>query len=431
MDAYGHNPKDFSLEEASGLPMPTLMGDFYREPDDITRGLSLPAGDSMGMPMDDFMLKGADFYGMPDVVRGVSMPSDFGLGGDFSAPPGFGMDFDKGMYGGGILEAPHEAGVQNEERFQFIGFAPPAPSDPFFTYAQTTLFVFCDRPHSLMNCLLDFFSTQVVASITKMNHTKLTIKADVFIDNAMCTLKARGYQQESGKIALEIQKRSGDSITFAGVYRGASKHISGNFAVEQRGMPEDNVGLLAPPLLAPLPRGKVVAQDYWPLLDMAGQTHSPSLQVESAIALAAMTADPEVVHALCSEPQAMQDIAKLLEPDTLDIVLPVSTLMLNITQSPYAAEHCEGLLRMLLEKVRRLPTFQGASALARRQFSQALAAATRSCRQRLPEQMAHQLAGEIVEVMSASQDPMGTVDSAYGSLQEAYFCLSTQGFSPY
>jgi len=423
-DAYSHL-KDFSLDEASGLPGTAwLAGDFYRENDDVTRGVTLGAA----LPIDDsFGLKhtaggSCDFYAAPPVVRGLNLGSDldFGLGADLLQPPGW--DLSKSSYGD--IPAPLQASAQNK-RFSDGDTPLQTPTDPFFTFEITTLFVLCDRPASLMNCLLEFLTTEVVASISKVNPIKFCIKADVFIDHVMCTLKARGYQQEPGKVALEIQRRSGDAIAFAGIYQRASKHLQNNFAITA-GMPQDSVGLLAspPPLL---PQGKVDLMDYAPLLDMARQSHLPDLQAESAATLASLTADPTVVDALCSEPGPIQDIAKLLDTDRLDIALPAGTLVSNLAQSRNGMEHFDGMLEKLLEKVRSLPGSPGsndASSQARRQFAKALAAGTQSCRQRLSEPMARQLAGEVLGMMSATQDAMGTDDSVYGNLQEAYFSLT-------
>jgi hypothetical protein len=354
MDHLGNDGHDFVLDEAAGLPMPTLMGDFYRETDNVTRGLTLP-------------------------VDGFDVPSDLRFGGfgfEYSSPAC--MD----SFGGFGVPIPQQASSWDGQQ-QFVdGFlAPLAPADPFFTFATTTLVVHCDRPSALMNSLLTFLATQVVSSISKVSERKLSLKADVFIHNVMCSLKARSYQQEPGVIALEIQKRSGDSLTFAGVYNAASRYLQANNFVIIRGMPEDSGGYLAPP---PLARGRVDLQDYSPLLDMARQSSMPDLQVEAAREFASLTMDPEVADALCSEPGPLKDMTMLLAPERLDIAVPAATLFFNLAQCPRAAA-CfdEGLVRKLQEKVQLLspsPSTSDASSLARQQLEQALAA-TQSWRQ--------------------------------------------------
>jgi len=270
----------------------------------------------------------------------------------------------------------------------------------------------------------------VVASITKVNHNKCCIKANVFVDNVMCTLKARGYQQEPGVMALEIQKRSGDSITFSGVYRMAAKYLneqslSAGFEVV-RGLPQDSLPCMQPLGLPPLPKGKVDVQDYAPLLDMASQTNMPDLQAEAAGALASSTADPEVADALSADQMAMEDIAMLLETDRLDISLPAAELVTNLARSPKAPEHFDRMLSPLVQKVNSfpiIPNSNDARYVAKRLFAEALATATASCRQQLSEQLVCQLAADLHRVMSSSKDPMGNPDAAYGNLQTAYFNL--------
>merc|ERR1719454_1610237 len=90
---------------------------------------------------------------------------------------------------------PQQPGLANK-RFHDDDLALPVPQDLFFSFAITTLIVLCDRPAALMNCLVTFLTTQVVASISKLNRRKCCLKADVIVDNVMCTLKARCYQQD-------------------------------------------------------------------------------------------------------------------------------------------------------------------------------------------------------------------------------------------
>jgi len=383
----------------------------------------------MDLSMDGcFGLKGGDIYGTSDVVRGMSLPSDFqqyGLGVDF-APESFGYDMD-------LKNTFAQATMQNVERFQEGDLALPRPTDAFFNFEVTTLYLATQRADLVMNTLHDFLSSMVVASITKVNQNKCCIKANVFVDNVMCTLKARGYQQEPGMMALEIQKRSGDSITFSGVYRKAAKYLNeqsllGGFQVVG-GLPQDALPAMGPLGLPTLPKGKVDVQDYAPLLDMASQTHMPDLQAEAAGALASSSSDPEVADALSSDAMAMEDIAMLLETDRLDISLPAAELVTNLARSPNAPEHFEGMLTNLVRKVQRFPVIPNsndARYVAKRLFAEAIATATASCRQQLSEQLMCQLAAELHTVMSASKDPMGNPDAAYGNLQTAYFNLMPQ-----
>merc|ERR1719171_2464864 len=106
-------------------------------------------------------------------------------------------------------------------------------------------------------------------------------------------------------------------MTFAGVFKKVSKHLSSSFVVS--GGPPEAFGN-ALPIPPDLHRGTVDANDFRPLLDMASQ-NCVDVQAEAASALASLAEDPQAANALCSEPGALEDISKLLEPDRLDVIL--------------------------------------------------------------------------------------------------------------
>jgi len=432
LDAMNEVGCSSGLDEASA--MPSLLGDFYYEPDDVTRGLTLfdtpgiltlfdTPGHSLTRLSDSLtpltrLSDGLTLFDTPGMGMNTDCSKGTGRSGD---TPGMGMDTDISQCTVGIAQ------VQTFDQFVGTDILPVVPADEFWTCGATTLYIQCDRPASLMNTFLQFLHTQVVRHKLKVTTKKYAIKADVYLDNVRCTLKARAYQQEPGKIAFEIQKRQGDSLAFAGVYRSAAKYLQQqNFRITS-GMPKDPVGGAGVPL--DFPRGKVDVRSYEPLLDMASLTESPKLQAESAVALAAATEDPAVVEALCSEVGPMQDITRLLEPECMDIVFPVAILLLNIARYSSSAAYLVnlGLLHTLLDKVRCLPTSPSptdASSCARQNFAQALALfATPSCRMQMSDQDAGNLAREVQQVMADSQDSC-SLDPAYGNLQTAYFNLA-------
>jgi hypothetical protein len=415
-----------------------MLGDFYREPDDICRGLTLPAQSSegmpLGLPMDGLFMKGGDCYAAPDAMRGITLADDFPQYGLGLAPPppafGCGMDFN---YPSKDLNIKDPFSQQATERFQEGHVAWPKPTDVFYPLEATTLNLLCYRVDLLMNTLLDFMNITVVSSSVKVNTKKCTIKANVFVDNVMCTLKARCYQlEEPGKVALEFQKRNGDGITFTGIYRKFAKHVEENYHLAGvqsiDGQPQEPLGI-APPPLPLIPKGKVDVQDYVALLDMAASSHMPDLQADAAGALASSSKDPEVADALTSDEMAMQDMAVLLEQDRLDIDLPAAELYSNLARSGNVHQHFDGLLGNLVRKVQRFPVIANshdAKYEAKRRFAEALATATACCRQRLSEQVVGQLAAEVHQVMSCSKDVYGNPDAAFGNLQTAYFNLAPQ-----
>merc|ERR1719277_1213932 len=76
-----------------------------------------------------------------------------------------------------------------------------------------------------MNRLLEYLQSEFALEILKFRSKKFSIKTNVFVNSAMCTLKARAYQRPQGEIALEFQRRSGDTVAFSGIYRKASNYL--------------------------------------------------------------------------------------------------------------------------------------------------------------------------------------------------------------
>lgn len=271
---------------------------------------------------------------------------------------------------------------QNQQ-FLDSDVAPPAPMDPFFCFAETTLFVFCDMHGSLMNFLLEFFATQVLASVAKVSQKKMCIKVDVFVANAMCTLKARAYyQQEFGRLVLEFQKRSGDALLFAEIYKQALKYLQlkcsqAGFSIMST-LPKDSANLQHMLTLPPRPKGTLAIPDISPLLELAKQTNSLTLQAESASALASLAADPEVADALATDSDVVGGIAQLLVPDCLAVALPTASLVFHLAQRFKATEHIaiHGMSPTLWQKLERWESCLDAkgAGLARQQCAETLAA---------------------------------------------------------
>jgi hypothetical protein len=378
-DEYGQND-DF---EASGFPSSVLSGDFYRESEDVTRGVSLPMGGfgpgdgfpSKGGfgPVDGFS-KGGDFYGQSeDVFRGLDNSQFHGLdlpSDKFGLPMGMGADLYPPLLKGADLCPPpfmedfpskHSSGKSPDPCFHDNDPALPAPDDEFFQYEITTLVILCDRAGLLMNALVACLETEVQGTITKLKRAKCCIKADVFIKNVMCSIKVKGYQQELGKLALEFQRRSGDSLAFSGVYGRAAKRLQPQFHIIA-GMPEDRcppgstfcwqdpnggMGVPPPPLLLPQGNTVVDVNMFGLQLDMAKEVNNPQSQAEAAAALATATEDPAVADAFCADIGAIQDIASLSCSDRREVSVPLNALLSNLSRSPYAEPHRDYLNSMI------------------------------------------------------------------------------------
>jgi len=459
--------QDEAPQMPTGFGSSSLFGDFYSAESPITRGVSMPTT-FHGRGMEHF---GGDCYTMPDVVRGVtcnqpsSLDVDFtggavdsqgfsldhkgsgteAFGGDYYARPDLNLlgqlsdlHFGAAASSAPVMESSAEPSLHiprnsqgslqattqsSNPRFSNNDLALRVPVDAFFTFEVTTLVVVGASPSGLMNSFLDFLTSEVVASILKVRQPKCSIKVDVFIDNVMCTLKARCYQLEPAKLALEIQRRKGDPVVFGELYDQASNYLQRRFSIE-RGMPlEPHKSSSSDSGVPSLPTQKLDLEDVRPFLDMARHSQSPQLQAEAAVALAALIQNANSIDILCSDSGAIADIAKLLEKEQLCIALPVAQLMLELAQGRNAAEHFRELLPKLLEKVRCLHASpsSSASSLAGRQYGQALAIATQSCKQQLSQETTSKLASDMADLMSATSN-----SAVYGPLQEAYVCLKAQ-----
>lgn len=251
-------------EHAQEWQGPAFFGDFYRETDNVCRGVTLPQGDVPGaLPFKDF--GGGDFYREPD-----------------RAGFGFSSGMDMGFSSSTLLE---NVGI-NTESFMPADFPPPSPTDSFFKLEMTTLFVASSMPCEIGNHLLDFLGTEVVSTITKMRRAKFSIKADVFVDSMMCSLKIRVYRQESGQFAIEFQRRSGDTISFNVTFQKLAAYMKSRLCMLTNAPDAPVVLFHSDPL--PLPQGLMSDTHFAPLFDLAGLVGSPGLQAEAAACLSKM-----------------------------------------------------------------------------------------------------------------------------------------------
>lgn len=358
-------------------------GDFYREPDNVVRGVSLAPGSvaagggafgGLGPPG---CFGEGDLYGGaaegPETLLCECLPDLLGparkLGG---ALPGLlGGRFAEGGPGGRLLAGAAPA------RFEEADRPPKAPADPFFRLQTTTTYAVCDRPHELGNALLDFLGrggALAAAAVTKVTREKFAIKADVFMGSTMCSLKIRVYgQREEDNYAVEFQPRSGDRMTFANAYQEASKFLGTRFVSPTSGPPVG--GLLAAAAHAGLcsdDAGSAVL----PLLDMANLVHMPALQAEAATALADLAQNVQVAAGLCTGP-AFEAFKLLLQSTQTDVAYPTARLLLLLAQYPEAIPcFADGVvLPKLLDKVKSEAT----SSLVRRELAAVLNAAISRC----------------------------------------------------
>lgn len=252
-------------EHAQEWQGPAFFGDFYRETDNVCRGVTLPQGDVPGaLPFKDF--GGGDFYQEPD-----------------RAGFGFSSGMDMGFSSSTLLDS---AGISTES-FMPTDFPPPSPTDSFFKFEMTTLYVTSTFPYEIGNHLLDFLGKEAVSTITKMRRAKFSIKADVFVDSMMCSLKIRVYRQESGQFAIEVQRRSGDTISFNVTFQKLAAYLKPRLYMLTDAPDAPAVLFHSDPLL--LPQGTMSDANFAPLFDLAGLVGSPGLQAEASACLSKMT----------------------------------------------------------------------------------------------------------------------------------------------
>lgn len=326
----------------------SLSGDFYREPDDVERGVSLAPPPPLGGLAGSASPFGDCYQDANDIFKGVPMGiadlhSGFMDGLDpFSGFPG------KFELGSGTTK--DEASVR-PERFMESDSPPQAPSDLAFSFESTTLYTPAEGgaipPFILANRLLDFLDTEVVSSVTKVRRQKFTIKADVFVGSIMCTIKIRVYSASRDNYAIEFQRRRGDCVAFSNTFERVARYLAPDLCVAAVAGREE----LPIELPLPIPSDTLMGIDeagLQPLLDMA--CHN---QAEAAAALAERVQDSQAAAALCSAP-VFEVLASLLQSDQVDVAYPTARLLSRLATRKEAATlfHTKGLLPVMQAKAK-------------------------------------------------------------------------------
>mmetsp|Transcript_31599 Transcript_31599/g.57452 ORF Transcript_31599/g.57452 Transcript_31599/m.57452 type:complete len:428 (+) Transcript_31599:90-1373(+) len=390
-----------------------IYGDFYREPVElVTRGVTLPGPTLVADPAEGFQFTPGDFYREEDnVFKGVSLQPGFGelpeellFQQDLASP---------------VLNALDKSsvGLSSVDRFNEEHHPPAAPDSNFFQYEVTTLQVSTAEPFTIGNELLNFFSSKVVSSLLKVNRVKFSIKAEVFMNGAMCTLKTRTYSQRDDTYAIEFQRRSGDSITFNYAFQQAVNFLKSSFVTVpgHKELVDEALDLLPPPLQR---HGSPTSSDgeISPLLDMAGLHEHPGLQAESANALAEMAQDGTAVMSLCTE-AAFQEFQKLLQSDNTDVAYPTACLLGRLALCPEASEFFanQSLLLIILHKIDSKSTRE----LIQKELAQALASAIRHCAPKMGDhtRLLQALQASIKDWASYDQDICRNLEEAAHSLR--------------
>lgn len=213
------------LYDASDAP--PLMADFYREPDNVVRGVSL---ETTHFDFDSYSdACGAAFSGPWEPLKFTEQPSRF-IELASHAPEEPRRVIDESTEAGPTFQGfkgPHHRFTKRQEGRK-------VPEDPFFYLERTTQFLPGVCASEAGNHVLDVLELQTMevnndklkieSRILKVSNEKLSFRAEAFHSGRDCQMKVYIYQQESG-CAVEFQRRSGDSILFWDVYQQASEYL--------------------------------------------------------------------------------------------------------------------------------------------------------------------------------------------------------------
>jgi hypothetical protein len=367
-----------------------FVGDFYREPDDTCRGLTLGLQEFHDFPTNlgyDFETFGQDPYNYK--LTGT-------LQGDTS--------FDKKQ----TYEAA-AAASSAEQPLEFVeGFEVPlVPDDPYFNLSPTTLYVsptsgrLLPTPAQIGNLLIDFLKTDVNSSIEKVRPRKFWIRANVFLKSeahgvrySMCTIKIRIYKALDGSFVIEFMRRTGDALVFNKVFQQASRYLKNHVKIMGDDgditPPPSFMGMQIPFFLAKRDEAMMLG----PVLEMAATVSQPSLQAEAAAALAEGLSDQDgqldkdLVDSLCTE-QVFQAVRHLIRATDMGVLFPLARFLLQLISSAQADDFLskDGLLEDILSKTLGMDT----CAVVASEMSQVLAISIPRCAQSLPQEAAASL----------------------------------------
>lgn len=290
MFSYGSTYDFGSMEE-----LPSLAGDFYHEPDTVTRGLDLYSGVADFGHVDGSWNQGSlDFYDGPKLF-GKSFEFDYAAS----------------------QEAPGSVG--SSSRFQEGDSAFAVPEDASFQLEPTSILVSDFSAATIGNCLLDFLSADAGAAISKVNPLKFTIKAQVCLDGLACETKLRVYRQAFGQHIVEMQRRSGDTLAFQSLFRWAREHLN-NLATS---------ATTETPMFEGAPFEVFEADSkssVAPLLDLAESLGNAQGQAEAVQGLLQAATDKELSVQLFT-PEALLVLQNLVQIACFSVADPLSRLM--------------------------------------------------------------------------------------------------------
>lgn len=327
-----------------------IVGDFYREADDVCRGVTLTSPLDFGSDLPTSYKTGDPYpCSADDVMRGgvlMSVPEVF------QDPPGYdGRPRMSGWPPHRNLEKAPPVITDTSARFSRGSGAPPLPSDDLFELLPTTVFVQKVSAERVGNALLDFFSQEIEASITEVNISKFKVRASACVPFGSCGLKVRVYRDRGadGTLVVEFQRLQGSPVAHVDVFKQAVEYIRGALPGVVKSRRND---LRSPQRLnAPAGSGEP-AKHFQPIFDMALAQDSPDLQTEAAAAMleAAQHEGPSDDELTSSK--GLQAMHGLLKASCISACGPAARLLLVLAGGPRAERLLEydDLMQTVVEK---------------------------------------------------------------------------------
>lgn len=410
-----------------------LHGDFYLEDSHVTRGCALGWG--VGNESPTFTPDNEYYAGENKVTRGIPMAGLAHVGGSDSvfgkvmgdsenwgpsAYMGIAKDENFGMLAG-LQPVPLFQGTVTDDSFVQDTQPPTHIQNEWFFDEATMLRIQTNSPHNLGNTVLEFLETQVVASVSKVNRHKYTVKADAFLDNIMCCLKVRIWKcpEEDEAYIVHFHRRSGDAFTFGHLRAQAFNFISARFSVPSLIEVDDYLPLPPPP---PLEVGPLDERDINPLLDVLGLPIA-TMQAEAASVLSKMACEePGTAKLLCKN-SAFDQVEWALSCDQLSVTYPIarllSVLVLQKDAEHPLAEH--NLLNAMIQKAGYSQTEQ----IVRLELAKAISTAMRRCAPLLSTERAEKLQHSLeqaIQDMGQGKSSMQARNSLEDALLELPHC---------
>mmetsp|Transcript_1978 Transcript_1978/g.3833 ORF Transcript_1978/g.3833 Transcript_1978/m.3833 type:complete len:463 (+) Transcript_1978:125-1513(+) len=298
-----------------------------------------------------------DFYNEPDnVERGVTMVNPAMLGGMYHDAGAWCHDFElplKGQCGEASewmlgVDTHGSAGMQIQDEPQFSELM--APAQVSLRSCACTSVAFCSEVSGLSaakvaRSVYTFLTTQVQASISKVKQEKFSMKADVFDQSGgflmHCLMKARVFATElPGQLVVEFRRCRGDAVAFGHIFHQAVSYLELQLGVVSTGSCQArHLGSVPPapppPTAGDSPRLGLEAPGVTPLVHMVANSADPLLQAEAVAALAAIAganaAGATAIWAMMNS--GMQEVlAGLCSTVPLDAAYPAALLASRLAQ---------------------------------------------------------------------------------------------------